>query len=133
MESSNERVSTSPLDDCGEVYYGVREEAKDGTTSRPIVVQAAASGPSERERGVETLRELEPDYGTFNWGYSGTGPAMAARAILTDAQDGVAPTPEMVGAFIQDVTSQLTDEWRLGRPAVQTWITGWQQEFRSSQ
>lgn len=93
-----------------------------GVSSREIVVELFAAKADD----PEVIGRLVPNgpAGEFNWGYIGTGPNTAGKAILSDAL-GSEPTQRLWQDFADDVLSQCAAEFRLRRGAVLRWVRGW--------
>lgn len=123
-------------------YHGIDRTTAPDPPEHQIVVEKPERGPTER-RDVQVLRVLQPedpDKLEFNWGYSGTGPHETAAAVLADALDLGEPSQSGIGVFsdvddrtldrlrvdfVEDVVSQLCDEWRLRHGAVVRWARAW--------
>ena len=123
-------------------YHGVGQDmSADGRAH--VIVESAEVGPTERQHAI-LLRELpEPPFADFNWGYGGTGPELAAAAILADAlilgdpydcglglagQTQDATFSALRVDFCCDVLRHLCEEWRLSRGTVLRWVRGWYAE-----
>ena len=123
------------------IYHGVPRPRGDDGQCR-ILVEKRKLGPTERQVDDLVLYELTPRdaaaLGGFNWGYSGSGPARAANAILADALDLGTPwtcgfegstidpvLQELSADFASDVLVQCCSQWRLSRPGVLRWCRGW--------
>ncbi|MET9347769.1 DUF6166 domain-containing protein [Streptomyces termitum] len=123
------------------IYHGV-PSARDDDGQPRILVEKRKLGPTERQVDDLVLYELTlrdaAALGGFNWGYSGSGPARAANAILADALDLGTPwtcgfegstidpvLQELSADFASDVLVQCCSQWRLSRPSVLRWCRGW--------
>lgn len=113
-------------------YYRGRREA-DGTVS---VVTGVLSHLAPAERPLEPHLELvNHSPGGFEWGYSGSGPAQLAFAILFHHLEGdeLARNPVLYQAFKAEVVSgwrgdgfllvaEDLDRWLSTQPAIQARI-----------
>lgn len=106
-------------------YHGVQGDTvinKDREAR--IFVELSEYGWTERNPPA-VLRELTPidRFVSFRWGYLGSGPNAAARAILHDAL-GVEPESWLRLAFTTDWMAQMPNEFRMRRPAILRWARG---------
>lgn len=99
------------------------------------VIEGTPAWNDHRHEVSPALRVLQADVqharatndtALFGWGHTGAGPAITARAILSDAF-GTDPPQGMAGEFVEEVVSQLprTGFWLLSWRAVIRWARGW--------
>lgn len=60
----------------------------------------------------------------FNWGYSGSGPAQLALALLLDVTGDKDLAERHYQAFKREVIAALGKEWRMTTGSVQRWLEG---------
>jgi hypothetical protein len=102
-------------------YHGVMGEF----TGR-IFIEHTEFGPSAREPGhLVVIGEASSHEGGYTWGYIGTGPRDTANAVLMDATGWNEIPRQLASDFVEDVVSQLADQWRLRRGAILRWLRGY--------
>jgi hypothetical protein len=96
------------------VYRGARGDRIDGG----VVVTRNAQ--ILRPYDSQQLLNHSPD--GFNWGYSGSGPAQLALALLLDAtgDPGIALTQHQ--NFKRAVVADFGDEWEITQEEIITWV-----------
>lgn len=66
------------------------------------------------------LRDHSPD--GFQWGYSGSGPAQLALALLLNATLDIETASEYYQQFKEDFVAGWEDEWSILRSEILFWI-----------
>lgn len=95
----------------GRVYFGVRTRrgatvTRDGITLSPLPSQA--------------IRNHSPD--GFEWGYSGSGPAQLALAILLDVTGDRAQAERLYQRFKERFVASWESRWILTEGEVRGWL-----------
>lgn len=95
------------------VYAGRRDT--DGTS-----VTRPDGSPLELEPSLEVWRHSPSD---FEWGFSGSGPAQLALALLLDHTGDPAKAQANYQRFKADVVARWRDkEWRLDPNEIDAWL-----------
>lgn len=95
-------------------YHGIREGGGKFVAVRSIPGAPTTPFLPDQSDGLS---------GSFDWGYSGTGSARLAFAILSDAA-GPEVAARMTVAFRWGVIATLPDHWVLTQAEVLAWVAG---------
>ncbi len=90
---------------------GGQEIIVTSTSTRPTPLDLAAS---------QAVYNHSPD--GFNWGYSGSGPAQTALAILLDVTGDPELAMRLHQAFKFQVVAGWGEQWEIGEEQVRAWI-----------
>lgn len=64
----------------------------------------------------------------FQVGYTGSGPAQLAFALLYDVTDDLDRTYDLYRRFKNDVVADLDDDWALSEEFIEDWVEAEQRE-----
>ncbi len=104
-------------------YRGVRDPREAGPGQVWIEeIGAGLPGEAVQERALDPrfdLRRHSPD--GFQWGYSGSGPAQLALALLADSLGDDELAQRLYQEFKREFVSGWCDRWTVDRQTIRTW------------
>lgn len=105
------------------VYRGRRRTEKGVVKDLEVTRDGVHFSPALSRR----VRNHSPD--GFNWGYTGSGPAQLALALLLDVDDRPGVAVRLYQAFKAQVVAGWGDEWEITADAVREWLArNWKED-----